>query len=90
MFPQAKSFLQVHKNTGAQREPTIYTLITCALELCVSGYSFIGELAGFINEQYLINVFHERLLINPHIAKVPSMALSRSFARLLKKTTTAG
>lgn len=67
----------------------IYTTLTCALMPCVSGYPFIRELAGFIQEQNLVYVLHHLLLINTKIAEVPSMAFRYSFTRLLEKSTTA-
>jgi len=68
----------------------IYTTLTCALVLSVSGYPFISEPAGSIEEQDLVYVFHHLLLINTKIAEVPSMAFRCSFTRLLERSTTAG
>lgn len=49
------------------------------------GYLLVGELAWFIHEQSPVYVGHHILLVNSKVAQMPSMTLSCSFARLLKK-----
>jgi hypothetical protein len=50
----------------------------------IRGYPFVGERAWFIDEQNIVYVGYQILLVKSKVAQMPSMTLSRSFARLLK------
>jgi hypothetical protein len=55
----------------------------------VGGYLFVSESAWFVDEQSTVYVGHQILLVNSKVSLMPSMSLSRSFTRLLKKGAAA-
>lgn len=64
----------------------IHALIICVLVLYTSGCSFICEPAWPVQKQNPVYVCHHPLLINAHIALVPSLPFSQCLARLLERT----
>jgi hypothetical protein len=56
----------------------------------LSGYPFVGELAGLIKKQKRVQVCHQLLSLNTKIALMPSASFSSGLSHLFVRTAAAG